>query len=143
MLLTLHSSLSFSVHFLCLCLSVSVCCCVLLRVGVCGVCGVCCVWRVGTQKKTPCVDSKVPVCTGTTRTRVTTCGRAGTHGDVLNVHTVFFLDGHTVGRGREGGRREKGGGHRQWLLTEICTLGYHVHQRGSPKETLGSDPFSV
>ena len=32
----------------------------------------------------------VPVCTGTTPASVTTCGRgAGTHGDVLNVHTRF------------------------------------------------------
>ena len=47
----------------------------------------------------PCVDSKrarvyvqnVPVCTGTTRTCFNTCARgAGTHGDVLNVHTGTF-----------------------------------------------------
>ena len=32
----------------------------------------------------------VPVCTGTTPASVTTCGRgAGTHGNVLNVHTGF------------------------------------------------------
>ena len=56
----------------------------------------------GTQKKPPCVDSNVPVCTGTTRTCVTTCGRgAGTHGDVLNLHTEVFSAGHT---GREEAR---------------------------------------
>ena len=38
----------------------------------------------------------VPVCTGTTRTCVTTCARgAGTHGDVLNLHTEAFLNVHT------------------------------------------------
>ena len=46
----------------------------------------------------PCVHSKrarvyvqnVPVCTGTTRTCVSTCARgAGTHGDVLSGHTGF------------------------------------------------------
>ena len=52
----------------------------------------------------PCVESKrprvyiqnVPVCTGTTRTCVTTCGRgAGIHGDVLNAHTEGVLYIHT------------------------------------------------
>ena len=40
----------------------------------------------------------VPVCTGTTPASVTTCGRvAGTHGDVLNVHTgVFSVPHHTT-----------------------------------------------
>ena len=47
----------------------------------------------------PCVHSKRPlvyvrnvsVCTGTTRICVITCGRgAGTHGDVLNLHTEAF-----------------------------------------------------
>ena len=38
-----------------------------------------------------CTFQNVPVCTGTTPTCVYTCGRvAGTHGDVLNVHTGFF-----------------------------------------------------
>ena len=44
----------------------------------------------------PCVRSKRPVCTGTTRTCVSKCARgARTHGDVLNVHTGTFLSGHT------------------------------------------------
>ena len=72
----------------------------------------CVVWHTG---KNPCVDSKgprvyvqnVPVCTGTTRTCVTTCGRgAGTHGDVLNLHTEVF---ETDTRVRGGERRERGG----------------------------------
>ena len=38
----------------------------------------------------------VPVYAGTTRTRVPTCARgAGTHGDVLNVHTEAFKNPHT------------------------------------------------
>ena len=42
----------------------------------------------------------IPVCTSTTRTCVTTCGRgAGTHGDVLNLHTDGLLYIHT---GRQG-----------------------------------------
>ena len=43
---------------------------------------------------------------------VTQCGRgAGTHGDVLNLHTEVF---ETDTRGRGGERRERGGGHRQF-----------------------------
>ena len=39
----------------------------------------------------------VPVYAGTTRTCVSTCGRgAGTHGGVLNVHTVVFTMSHTT-----------------------------------------------
>ena len=38
----------------------------------------------------------VPVYAGITPASVTTCGRrAGTHGDVLNVHTGAFLNPHT------------------------------------------------
>ena len=43
-----------------------------------------------TDEKRPRVYvQNVPVCTGTTRTHVSTCVRvvAGTNGDVLNVHT--------------------------------------------------------
>ena len=49
-----------------------------------------------TLNNSPCIRQKrlrvyiqnVPVCTGTTRTCVSTCARgAGTHGDVLNGHT--------------------------------------------------------
>ena len=88
-----------------------VCCCVLSVCVVCG-CGCSCV-DVGCVRgrggacgvarwKTPYVHTKrlreyvqnVPVCTGTTRTCVSTCARgAGTHGDVLNVHTeAFWVD---------------------------------------------------
>ena len=51
----------------------------------------------------------VPVCTGTTRTCVTTCARgAGTHGDVLHLHTeVFWTD------------TRRAGGHRQCCLPKF------------------------
>ena len=57
---------------------------------VCVVCGMC------PHNRSPCVHStrprvyvqNVPVCTGTTRTHVSTCARGvGTHGDVLGGHT--------------------------------------------------------
>ena len=89
--------------FLCLPLSLSVSLCLSLFLSVsvsvslclspCGVvcCGVVwCVWcpRVYVQKRLRVYVQNVPVCTGTTRTCVTTCGRgAGTYGDVLNLHT--------------------------------------------------------
>ena len=46
------------------------------------------------SKTSPCVRSKRPVHAGTTRTCWNTCARgAGTHGDVLNVHTgTFWVD---------------------------------------------------
>ena len=56
-------------------------------------------------KKPPCVDSKrlrvyvqdVPVCTDTTPACGSTCARgAGTHGDVLNLHTEVFSACHTT-----------------------------------------------
>ena len=49
----------------------------------------------------------VPVCTGTMRTCVTTCAHgAGTHGDVLNLHTeVFGTDTHGGEVGEEGEER--------------------------------------
>ena len=69
----------------------------------------------------PCVRPKrprvyvqnVPVYAGTTRTCVSTCGRgAGTHGDVLNVHTGTFFQcvtphttPHTLARPGTGGHR--------------------------------------
>ena len=44
-----------------------------------------------------CTFKTHPVCAGTTPASVTTCGRAGTHGDVLNVHTgVFSVPHHTT-----------------------------------------------
>ena len=90
----------------CLCLRVVsvVCFCGVCRCG-CG-CGVCVVvavvvvcvcvcgvvWHV--QNAPRLYIQNVPVCTGTTRTCVSTCARdAGTHGDVLNVHTgAFWMD---------------------------------------------------
>ena len=89
-------------------------------------CGRVCVWCVccGTLKKTwknPCAHSKRPVCTGTTRTRVS-CGRgAGTHGDVLNVHMgTFSMD--TRGAG----------GSSPVLLTRFCPRMEIKCFRGSP-----------
>ena len=83
--------------------SVPVCCVVVVVVAVRH--GVCAVWCGVTRGKTPCVHSTrprvyvqdVPVCTGTTRTHVSTCARGTgrhtrgrferTHGDVLSGHT--------------------------------------------------------
>ena len=73
--------------------------CVSVCVSVCVVCAV----RCGTLKtpvcrlKTPpCVHSKRPVYAGNTRTCFSTCARgAGTHGEVLNVHTESVLSLHT------------------------------------------------
>ena len=81
----------------CVWLCVFVWCCV---VCCCCVCGAWC----GTLK-TPCVDSKrlhvyirnVPVYADNTHTCFSTCVHgAGTHKDVLNVHTKAFLNLHTV-----------------------------------------------
>ena len=79
-------------------------------------------WRGLARRKNLRVwIQNVPVCTGTTRTCVTTCGRgAGTHGDVLNLHTEVFWDGHTGerrGEEREGEERE-GRGSPSVLLTK-------------------------
>ena len=75
----------------------------------------------------------VPVCTGTTRTCVTTCARgAGTHGDVLNLHTEVFLDGHTEGRGSS-----------SVLLTKICHVWSSRASEVHHKKPIGSYPFSV
>ena len=53
------------------------------------VCVVCVVCGVTHAEKPPCVRSKRSVCTGNTYTCVNTCVcGAGTHGDVLNVHTA-------------------------------------------------------
>ena len=70
-------------------------CVVVVVVCACGV-----VWHADNTRV---YIQNVPVCTGTTPACVTTCGRgAGTHGDVLNVHTGGVLNIHT-GRGVEGG----------------------------------------
>ena len=51
------------------------------------------------------------------------------------------MDGHTEERGE---RREMGEGSPSVLLTmRRPTQSYHVLQRGSPKETLGSYPSKV
>ena len=69
----------------------------------------------------------------TRRLRVETCGRgAGTHGDVLNLHTeVFWTD-------------TRGGGGRRVIVSSACqnlpTEGHHVPQRFT-KETLESLPI--
>ena len=82
---------------------VVVCCCVAVMWCVVVVCLVCVVVLlyvvVCHAEKTPvcafktpaCVRSKRPRVYGTTRTCFSTCARgAGTHGDVLNVHTQAF-----------------------------------------------------
>ena len=53
----------------------------------------------GFRNVTVCTFN-VPVYAGTTRTCVETCTRgAGTHEDVLNLHTVTFLNPHTRRQG--------------------------------------------
>ena len=96
-------------------------CCVVL----CCVCGVVCGAAWHAEKNLRVSIQNVSVFTGTTRTCVTTCGRgAGTHGDVLNLHTEVF---ETDTRGRGGERRERGGGSPSVLLTmRRPTLSYHV-----------------
>ena len=77
-------------------------------------CCVLCVWRSLARRKNLRVQiQNVPVCTGTTRTCVTTCGRgAGTQGNVLNLHTEVL---ETDTRGKEEGERwRREGGHRQF-----------------------------
>ena len=89
---------------------VVVCCVLCCGVVVCGVVfGVCvCVGRgerdrVYVHNALRVAIHNVPVCTGTTRTCVSTCARgAGIHGDVLNVHTG------TCG-GTQGEREGEGG----------------------------------
>ena len=77
-----------------------------------------------------------PVCTGNTSTCINSCGRrAGTHGDVLNGHTLtFWTDTHHRERERETEtqrkrqrerkrerERERGrGGSSSVLLTKFC-----------------------
>ena len=74
-------------------------------------CGV--VWHA---EKSLYLNSNVSMCTSTTRTCVTTCGRGvGTHGDVLNLHTEISW---TDIRRREEGERGRGeGGSPSVLLT--------------------------
>ena len=85
------------------------------------------------SKTPPRVHSKTspPVYTGNTRTCVSTCARgAGTHGDVLFVHT---------------GRSEWTHGGQKVIVSSayqnLPTYGHHLLQRFT-KETSGSFPFS-
>ena len=117
-----------------LCLSPSLspcvvlCCCVVL----CGVvlcCVVWCVARLGTQKNLA----------GTTRTCVTTCGRgAGTHGDVLNLHTEGVLNGdtpssppptHHTHTQKKKTKENKKKSPSVLLTKNLPTKGYHAPQR--------------
>ena len=84
--------------------------------------------RVWVQKRHRVYVQNVPLYTSTTRTCVSTCARgAGTHGDVLNVHTVAFLNPHTGVRGSS-----------SVLLTKICPRTVITCFRGPPQESNGS-----
>ena len=89
---------------------------------------------MGTHTPHPCTRvyiRNVPVCTGTTRTCVSTCGRgAGTHGHVLNVHTGRFGRTH----GEEGGSSPV-------PLTKICPRRILSCPRGSPKKAKNLNHF--
>ena len=146
---------------MCLCVLLCVVCCVCcVLCAVCAVCVVC-VWcdtpeKSVCAKRPPCVDSKRPrvyrhhahcgvkpswkvtcvnmvVCTPVApRARVETHARAaGTHGDVLNLHTEGVLHKHT---GEEGGCR------RQVCLPKFAHEGFfrgarEVHQRNKSRTT--------
>ena len=110
---------------------VVVCVCVWCRVCVFFVCcgtlkkrGKTSVW---IQKRLSVHIQNVSVCTSTTRTCVSTCSRgAGTHGDVFEwTHGVQEVIASSAYEEKK------------------PTYGYHVLQRGSPKETIGSYPFKV
>ena len=84
------------VHVVC-----GVVCVVCVHVVLCVVCtcGVVCVVNLGTRKTSPVCTFKTPPCVRSGRLRVyrqqarmsKTCGPvAGTHGDVLTVHTEAF-----------------------------------------------------
>ena len=88
--------------------------------------------RLWIQKRLRVCIQNVPVYAGTTRTCVSTCARgAGTHGDVLNLHTEGVLYIHT---GEQGVIVSSGN-------QNLPTYGCHVLQRFT-KETNGSFPFS-
>ena len=140
----LSSSRFFSVSLsLSLSVPVSVWCCVLwcvvcvvvvvvlLLVVVCVCVCVAARWKKTWKKNRVCIQN-VPVYAGTTRTCVSTCARgAGTHGDVLNLHTEDVLYIH-------GGQ----GVIVSSAYQNLPTYGHHVIQRFT-KETSGSSPFSV
>ena len=122
-------------------LSVSVCCVVLCCVVLC--CVVCVVVVVVLLVVAVCVCvclvsrlrvyiQNVPEYAGTTRSCVETCARgAGTHRDVLNVHTGTF-----------GIHTRVAGVIVSNAYQNLPTYGYHVLQRFT-KETFGSYTFSV
>ena len=128
---------SLSVFFLCLCLRVLVVCvssCVFVWCGVvwCGVCRV--VWHaenpVCRLETLSVCRFKVPVYAGNTRTCFSACGRgAGTHGDVLNRDTESVLSLHTAVIANS-------------AYQETAHVRLSLGPTGSPKETLGSYPFS-
>ena len=89
--------------------------------------------RVWIQNALRVCIQNVPLYAGTTSTCVSTCARgAGTHGDVLNLHTEGVLHIHTAGQGVIVSS----------AYQNLPTYGYHVIQRFT-KETSGSSPFSV
>ena len=120
--------LSFSVHFLCLWLSVSpcvvVCCCVLVCVGVCVECVVCCVWGV---VRGVCVGVCGVVCgaawhaekTSVCRFKTSPCVPAPRALVAVHTETFWLYTRRFCGRthrgegGEEGEERE---GHRQFCL---------------------------
>ena len=146
------SPISSSLLFLCLLsLSLSVCvsvwCCV-----VCGVCrcgrgvvggrGVCLVCDTLKNRGKPRMwiptrprlhIQNVPLCSGTMSTCFSTCARgAGTHGDVLNVHTPSSLllqqTTHTHAKKKDKNERKKEITVRT-AYQNLPTKGYHVPQR--------------
>ena len=87
--------------------------------------------RVWIQKRLRVCIQNASVYAGTTRTCVSTCARgAGTHGDVLNLHTEGVLNGHT-----------RGGGSSPVLLTRICPRMVITCFRGSPKKPVDLHHF--
>ena len=116
LLLSFSLSLSVSVSVWCCVLWCCVCACV----RVCVYCG-----TLKKRQKKPCVCTKNHPCVH--------ARGAGTHGDVLNLHTEgVFLHIHT---GRQGVIVSS-------AYQNLPTYGYHVIQRFT-KETSRSSPFSV
>ena len=97
------------------------------------------VWHA---EKTSVCRFKTSPCVPAPRPHVSKHARgAGTHGDVLNVHTEVFSACHTACM--ETGREEGGRGcHRQFCLPRLVLV-VITCSRGSPKETSGSSPLSV
>ena len=93
-------SVSVSVCWWCVCVCVSSCVFVWCCVVWCGACRV--VWHAENpvcrlKTLSVCRFKNVLVYAGNTRTCFSACGRgAGTHGDVLNLHTDSVLSLHTA-----------------------------------------------